>query len=81
MIELGMTAKDKITGFTGVVTGVCFYLSGCNQALVVPPVSKDGSFKDGQWFDFQRLEIKDKKKITLDNREKPGFDVAPLRRS
>jgi len=81
MLELGMKVKDKITGFSGVVTGICLYLSGCNQVLVVPPVRKDGSFVDGQWLDLQRLEVTDKKKITLDNGKTPGFDVAPLRRS
>jgi hypothetical protein len=28
-IELGWTAKDIITGFTGVVTGRAIYISGC----------------------------------------------------
>jgi hypothetical protein len=51
MIKLGIRVKDKITGFSGVVSGFVTYLSGCNQALVILEVGKDGTFKDGQWFD------------------------------
>jgi hypothetical protein len=48
MIKLGSKAKDKITGFNGFVTGFVTYLSGCNQALVVPKVGKDGAIKDSE---------------------------------
>jgi hypothetical protein len=69
--------KDRITGFSGVVTGFVTYLSGCNQALVVPKVGKDGSFKEGQCFDEQRLEV-DKKcsVIKLNNGNTPWADIA-----
>lgn len=80
MIQLGVKAKDKITGFTGVVTGFCSYISGCNQALLVPPVGKDGRFVEAQWFDEQRLEILNAKAIVLDNSKTPGPDKpAPKR--
>lgn len=72
--------KDKITGFTGTVTGFVTYISGCNQALVVPPVDKDGKHVDAQWFDEQRLDITDANPIVLDNSLTPGPDMpAPTR--
>lgn len=81
MINLGSKVKDKITGFSGVVTGFVTYLSGFNQALVVPRVGKDGAFKDGQWFDEQRLVINKKiAPIKLDNGKTPGADIAAPKR-
>jgi hypothetical protein len=60
MIKLGSKVKDTITCFGGVVTGFVTYISGCNQALVVPEVGKEGTFKRAKWFDEQRLEIDQK---------------------
>lgn len=79
-VELGRTVQDRITGFTGVVTGIVYYLSGCHQALVVPRVRADGGLLDSQWFDLQRLRVKTNAKIVLDNGATPGFDApAPKR--
>lgn len=80
MVQLGSKVKEKITGFTGIVTGYVQYLSGCNQALVIPKVREDGSYVDGQWFDEQRLERVDDSIITLENGKTPGPDMpAPKR--
>lgn len=80
-IELGVTVKDRITGFKGVVTGFVSYLTGCNQALVQPKAGKDGSFKEALWLDEQRLVVDTKAaRITLENGKTPGFDKpAPIR--
>lgn len=80
-IQVGMKVKDKITGFAGTVTGVVRYISGCNQALVVPPAREDGSFISGEWFDLQRLEITSQDVLVLDNSITPGADRAPTRRA
>lgn len=77
---LGTKQKDIITGFTGVVTGVCQYLSGCSQALLTPSQDASGTFPDGKWFDLQRLEQVGEDIIVLDNGATPGFDApAPIR--
>ena len=76
MIELGRKVKDKITGFEGTVTGFVVYISGCNQALIIPP-AKDGKMGDGCWIDEQRLEYVDASKVVLDNGATPGCDAAP----
>lgn len=62
MIELGMKAKDTITGFTGTITGKCEYISGCIQFFLTPKVDKDGKTQEGDWFDHQRIEPVGKKK-------------------
>ena len=56
---LGQHARDKVTGFVGVVDSISFDLYGCVQAVVRPP-AKDGEVKDGRWFDVHRLVILDK---------------------
>ncbi len=75
MIKLGIKVKDKITGFTGIVTGMCDYLSGCNQALVQPTKCDGGKKPEAHWFDIQRLSVVDKKAIRLDNTRTPGPDM------
>lgn len=56
MIKLGVKARDKITGFEGIITGRAQYITGCDQYVLVPPV-KDGKVGDSQWFDEGRIEI------------------------
>jgi hypothetical protein len=57
MIELGKEGRDKITGFKGIVTGMCQYLYGCTRYLLNPKVSKDGKINEPEWFDDGRIEI------------------------
>jgi hypothetical protein len=81
MIKLESKVKDKITGFNGIVTGFVTYLSGCNQALVVPKVGIDGALEEAQWFDEQRLEVDMKfEPISLDNSKTPGADITAPKR-
>lgn len=80
-INLGATYTDRITGFTGVCTGLCQYISGCNQALLTPKINADGSTKEAHWYDEQRLTlVADVPVVVLDNGATPGFDkAAPIR--
>lgn len=54
---LGKPAKDKVTGFQGVITSLSFDLYGCIQAVITPPRGKDGEVLDGHWFDVSRIKI------------------------
>lgn len=59
MIErnnLGKRARDRVSGFEGVIVGLCEYLTGCNQYGIQPP-AKDGKLDSAQWFDVYRVEI------------------------
>lgn len=60
---LGKAVKDRVTGFVGVVSSVCFDLYGCIQAAVTPPVDKEGKIVDSKWFDVNRLEVTDEKRV------------------
>jgi hypothetical protein len=57
--------KDRITGFTGVVTGRCEYITGCNQLLVQPHLKTDGDFQEPRWLDVDRAELLDAPVVTL----------------
>lgn len=57
MIQLGQRAKDKITGFSGVLTDRHSYLTGCDQYSITPPVNDEGEFCGLVSFDEGRIEI------------------------
>lgn len=76
---LGCRYRDVVTGFEGVATGRCEYLTGCNQVLLAPR-SEGGKPAEASWFDEQRLEGVVAEQIVLDNSASPGFDKpAPIR--
>lgn len=52
----GKKAKDKITGFEGIITGKVTYMFGCAQYGLTPPV-KDGKLEQTHYFDEGRIEI------------------------
>jgi hypothetical protein len=64
-IRLGMTVRDSISGFEGIVTGRVEYITGCNQVLVCPK-SKDNKPAESSGFDEDRIEI-----LALDVHELP----------
>jgi hypothetical protein len=51
---LGMNAKDRVTGFQGVVSSVTFDAYGCVQALLTPKYV-DNKHVDSLWFDVKRV--------------------------
>lgn len=53
---LGRKAKDIVTGFTGIVTAKCEYLSGCTQYKIDAPVT-DGHELKYFWVDVDRIEV------------------------
>ena len=56
-IALGKEAKDKVTGFKGILVGKADYLFGCTQYAIKPKVDKQGKPVDNEWFDEGRIEI------------------------
>ena len=65
MTKLGVTAKDTITGFEGVVLGRCVYITGCNQVLIQPEIDSEGKFVESRWFDEDRVQVSNENPITL----------------
>lgn len=56
-LELGQKAKDKVTGFEGILSGYAFYLYGCGQYLITAKVTDPGAEPKSYWFDEGRIEI------------------------
>jgi len=71
---LGLEVKDKITGFTGVISSVSFDLYGCIQGLVSPPVNKEGEMGTSIWYDLNRLKIINNKSVM----DPPNFDYGSI---
>lgn len=55
--ELGLRAKDKISGMTGVITARCEFLTGCNRYCITPQELKDGRPIEGMYFDEEQIQI------------------------
>ena len=53
---LGKYARDKVTGFEGIVTVKGIHLYGCNTYALAPK-AKDGKLEDSRSFDEGRIEI------------------------
>ena len=57
-IKLGDKVKDKISGFTGIVSCTCQYLYGCERAGVQPiKLDKEGKIQEAIYFDFPQLDV------------------------
>lgn len=71
MIELEDKVKDKISGFTGIVTSYTKFITGCDRCFVCPDkLDKEGSVIDGHSFDVLELAIVKKKAISFDEPKK-----------
>lgn len=72
---LGKKGKDRVTGFTGIVTTVAFDLYGCIQVVLTPAaLDKDGIPVASNWFDIGRVEITDDTLVM----PQPDFDFGPV---
>lgn len=59
---IGKTAKDTVTGFHGLVTARCEYLTGPARLQIAAPADKSGAFREPEWFDEERCQIVAKKR-------------------
>lgn len=75
----GDEVTEKVTGFTGIITGSVHYLTGCNQYLIVSK-SKDSTTEGvGVWFDEGRLTLIKEQAISIDSVKatENGCDMVP----
>lgn len=54
---LGLRGRDRVTGYEGVVSSVCFDLYGCVQLILTGKTGWDGKLQDCGIFDIKRVEI------------------------
>lgn len=70
----GVTVRDRVTGFQGMVTGFSNYITGCDRFLVQPKSKQKSKIEEGYWVDEDRLELVKKEKpfFLKINKAKPG---------
>ena len=54
---MGKEVIDRITGFKGMVMGICYYLTGCVMVGVQPQINKDGKLARDEWFAVSRIKV------------------------
>lgn len=54
---LGDRARDKITGFEGIVVAQCQFLNGCQRVMLQPKADADGKMCEGVYFDIEHVEV------------------------
>lgn len=75
-INNGDHAKDRISGFKGIVTARSDHLNGCNRYYVSPPMEKGGTIPDSYWVDEADLIVTKKSTFGIQTpakRERGGF--------
>jgi len=77
--QIGDRVKEKITGYAGVVTAKCEYITGCKQVLVNPPLKADGGYEDPRWFDEDRVDVTEAKVVTITVVENGFGEAAPIK--
>lgn len=53
---LGAKVRDSVSGFDGIATARCEYVTGSPQIQIQPELSREGSWRDPRWFDEERVE-------------------------
>lgn len=80
MIEMGSKVRDVITGFEGIVTGRCEYITGCSRLLITPRCDDASKQSQGNWFDIDRVEQVDESRLILASRTANGPGLpAPIK--
>lgn len=54
---IGLTVRDRVTGYTGMVTSQTRYLAGCDRIEVRARVRGDGKLLEPGWFDVLTVEV------------------------
>ena len=60
-IALGQLARDKVSGFEGVVYGITTWMNGCRRIGLKSQNLKDGKPLDVEWFDEDDVVVVKKK--------------------
>lgn len=56
-IQLGDQARDRISGFEGIVVAITDWLAGCRRITIEPPLLHDGKPIGSQTFDAALVEL------------------------
>ena len=57
-VNLGDLARDRITGYEGVVVAITTWLNGCVRISIQPrKLKEDGGYPKGETFDAHQVEL------------------------
>lgn len=62
---LGVEAKDKITGFSGVITAYSQYIGAEPKYLIQPKCESNQHLLDACWFVESRIEVTNDQQIQI----------------
>ena len=74
--KLGMTLRDKVTGFVGIAIAKSEFMNGCVQYYLKACLDKDGKVQEAVAFDSQQLEFVDDG-LSSDEEKKPTVGIMP----
>ena len=77
-LKLGDKAKDKISGFTGIVVAITEGLNGCQRITISPEELHDGKPIDNHTFDAEQVEL-EKVIPAVAHEPTGGPSIAPVR--
>lgn len=71
-VHLGDVARDRISGFRGVVTARTEWLYGCIRVALAPTLLKEsGELREAEWFDENQVDVVER------SYERPREDQVP----
>ena len=70
--DLGKIGKDVITGFSGTITAVACYITGCDQYCITADAKDNYTEVLSGWYDVNRVELSDHKEVTIPTDESKG---------
>lgn len=76
--ELGIEAKDEVSGFKGIIEARSEWQTGCNTYGIESQKLKDGLPMELQWFDEMRLK-KVSNGLNIEKKETGGPQQIPQR--
>lgn len=69
--KLGDKARDKISGFSGILTAQIIYLNGCDRWQITPDkLDKDGGLIEDKIFDEPQIELIKPEKIKKEKKSR-----------
>jgi len=77
-MNLGDVVRDIITGFEGIITSKCDYITGCTHFGIAPTELKDGRPQDSYYLDEQRLIFVKKSELSESSIRKGGPQRDPI---
>jgi hypothetical protein len=73
---LGDRVRDRVTGLSGIMVGISYWLAGCARGAIQPETSKAGKAPESFWVDVPLLVVV-KKGVIPQTVVHPGAPARP----